>query len=240
MTHALVTQARNISNVMVSSKRNSLTGVERLSPKRLPKSSQSHWDALFINKDTKQLGWYESDLAPTLSLLDDIKDWQNKTIFLSGIGTSYLLDILSQHPVKITANDISQVALNKAKNSLNAQQNNHIEYLCQDVSSPIDGSISANIWLDRAVLHFLTSPKQQQTYVANINQTLTQGGYVLLAQFSTKGATMCAGLPIVQYSPETLQALLGKDFELIRSFEYSYLNPRGEKRPYIYTLFQKM
>jgi len=64
-------------------------------------------------------------------------------------------------------------------------------------------------------------------------------GFVILAEFSLKGASACSGLPVHRYSKEMLTEKLGMEFELMDSFDYTYLMPSGAQRPFIYTLFRR-
>ena len=112
--------------------------------------------------------------------------------------------------------------------------------MCQDIASEIDINMPmVDIWIDRAVLHFLTDDKDIKGYFKNLKSKLKDGGYVLFAEFSKVGATSCAGLLVKQYSLEEFKYELGLSFELISSFEHLYINPNGDKRPYIYALYKK-
>ena len=53
-----------------------------------------------------------------------------------------------------------------------------------------------------------------------------------------EGAKKCAGLDVRRYDIFDLKKNL-PEFELIISEEYTYLNPKNDPRPYIYTLFKK-
>jgi hypothetical protein len=61
----------------------------------------------------------------------------------------------------------------------------------------------------------------------------------LLAEFSTTGASKCAGLEIHRYSVEEMTERMGKEFELVKHEHYTFINPFGEPRPYIYALYRK-
>ena len=65
-------------------------------------------------------------------------------------------------------------------------------------------------------------------------------GYVILAEFNLASADKCSGLPVCRYDVELLKEKLGENFNLITSFDHDYTMPSGDKRTYIYTLFQKI
>lgn len=203
-------------------------------------STKEHWDSIFSKTKDSTLGWYEDSPKETLSLLEQIKYWQDSTLFISGAGTSLLVDELATHNTKLVLNDISIEALNNVKKRL-VKQNNEVIWLCQDISQPLQTPIpTIDIWIDRAVLHFLIEEKSIQGYFENLKMHLAKGGYVIFAEFSNTGAEKCAGLSIHQYSLGELSMRLGASFKLLTSFDYTFINPRREKRPYIYALFQQV
>jgi hypothetical protein len=203
-------------------------------------STDKHWDLIFSKVNESKFGWYEESPEQTLSLLNQIKNWQNSTIFLSGVGTSTLVDELASNNTTLILNDISYEALKRVKQRLVRSKQDTV-WLCQDISQPILQSIpSIDIWIDRAVLHFLTDEKSIQGYFKNLNANLVQGGYVIFAEFSQGGANKCAGLSIHQYSVDELTGRLGASFKLLTQFDSIFINPRGEERPYIYALLQRV
>ncbi|MCK5876968.1 MAG: methyltransferase domain-containing protein [Candidatus Marithrix sp.] len=200
------------------------------------KSTNAHWDKIFSDTEDEKLGWYEKDVSQTLKLLNKITAWEQSTIFISGAGTSVLTDELFARGVKLVLNDISIEALNQVKNRLNTEK---VTWLCQNISQPIQ-NITVDVWIDRAVLHFLTAEKDIEGYFENIKSTLKLNGYAIFAEFSNNGALTCAGLTLHRYSIEELSARLGSTFQLVSHFNYTYTNYRGEPRPYIYGLYKKI
>lgn len=197
-----------------------------------------HWNAIFSAKTDPELGWYESDPSQTLKFLDLIPQNETATVFLAGAGTSVLVDELLARGNELILNDISDDALNKLRNRIGS--NDRLVWLHQDISKPLPNDISkADIWIDRAVLHFLLDEEDIQGYFANIHSTIHQEGYALLAEFSTTSAPMCAGLELHRYSIDEMTERMGAGFELIKYEEYTFINPSGDPRPYIYALYRK-
>ncbi|SFV87181.1 SAM-dependent methyltransferases [hydrothermal vent metagenome] len=200
----------------------------------------NHWDSIFSNAEDSSLGWYEKDLTKTFTLLNKIERWEKSTVFVSGAGTSFLIDTLLSKKIALIVNDISIEAINKVKARLGTPEKK-IDWLCQDISQPFHKKIATvDIWLDRAVLHFLIEEKKIEGYFENLKKHLAPNGYAIFAEFSKTGATKCAGLPIHQYDKEELSKRLGKTFKLISHFGHIYITPRGDKKPYIYTLYQRI
>ena len=203
-------------------------------------SKSKHWDRIFSDSEDASLGWFETDLTTTFRLLDEIENWQESTLFISGAGTSLLIDALMNREVSMVINDISCEALTKLKKRLGHSQQS-IDWLCQDIAQPFQQEIATiNIWLDRAVLHFLTEETNINGYFNNLKQHLVIKGYAIFAEFSTIGATQCAGLKIHQYSVEELSQRLGSTFKLMTHFESTFINSGGNEKPYIYALYQKI
>ncbi len=204
------------------------------------KSIRKHWDSIFSKTEDLMMGWYEQDPKETFRLLNQIQHWQDSTFFISGAGTSVLVDELLIKKTKLILNDISNEALATVKQRL-GKQAKEIIYLCQDISKPIETTIpTIDIWIDRAVLHFLIEEKNIQGYFDNLKTHLAPEGYALFAEFSQIGAKKCANLPVHRYSIEELSGRLGASFKLLSSFDHTFINPHNEERAYIYALFQQL
>lgn len=206
-------------------------------------TTSDHWDKIFSNTEDTNLGWYEGDLSQTLKLLKPIPNWEHSNMFLVGTGTSRLIETVLAKGVCLSLNDISAQALDKVKTRL-GKKSESVNWLCQDISRPINDNAqkqaSIDIWIDRAVLHFLLDEQSILGYFDNLNKILAKGGYVLFAEFSIKGVSKCAGLELHRYSVEELTERLGSTYQLVNSFEHVYTNPTGDPRPYIYCLYQKI
>lgn len=140
---------------------------------------------------------------------------------------------------KLILNDISEVALRNVSGRIG--QYEKVSLLHHDMSQPLPDALvsTVDIWVDRAVLHFLLKEEDIQGYFANLRAAVQRGGHVLLAEFSSSGAQKCAGLELHRYSIAEMSMRLGDDFTLLASEEHTYINPSGQPRPYIYGLFRK-
>lgn len=203
------------------------------------RSNCKHWDAIFSGTEDPELGWYEKNPAQTLKLLKLVPDLKKASVFIPGAGTSVLIEKLFPKCAKIIVNDISPEALSRVKKRVNDKKGK-IEYLCQDISRPLPRALGkVDIWIDRAVLHFLRDKKDISGYFKNVRSFLKPGGHAIFSEFSKTGAPKCAGLPLHRYSVAELSGKLGKSFKLVSHFDYTFINPNGDPRPYIYTLFKK-
>ena len=202
------------------------------------KTVADHWNEIFQKTEEEKLGWHENDYAQTLKLLDPVREWKSAKIFVSGVGTSALVDLLSETNAELVLNDISSAAIEKLKQRYRNKKQN-FKWLCQDISEPLPVTLDdIDIWIDRAVLHFLTDEYAIEGYFRNVHAAVKTGGYALFAEFSKTGATRCAGLDVRRYDLDDLKKHLTA-FELVTSDEYTYINPTGNPRPYLYALFKK-
>jgi len=116
-----------------------------------------------------------------------------------------------------------------------------VQWITDDLCMPrfLDNIEQVELWIDRAVLHFITDPTDQENYFRLLKDKVCPGGYILFGEFSLDGATSCAGLPVCRYSADMLSSKLGKQFEVIDQFNHLYYSPSGAPRPYVYVLFRR-
>ncbi|MGL1935353.1 MAG: class I SAM-dependent methyltransferase [Fibrobacterales bacterium] len=201
--------------------------------------TQEHWNTIFSNTSQEQLGWFESEVSQTFSLLDRIPNLKEKHVFVAGVGTSILAESLIGKTAVLTLNDLSDKALTLLKQRL-PENTQPIEWVAGDISTRLSIDLeSIDVWVDRAVLHFLTEERDIDAYFAQLRQSLHHKGYVLIAEFSDTGAPKCAGLEVHRYTEDEISHRLGSQFTLIHAESYTFTNPNGDARPYIYTLYQK-
>lgn len=205
---------------------------------------EAHWSEIFTQRPPKELGWYEDTPETTLNFLSDI-DLKDKSIFLPGAGTTKLIPALLKMASQLYANDISTQAISRLAQSypeLIHKPHKLIQAnlgVSREIIEQIDSDVSFDLWIDRAVLHFLTTAPEVTSYLKTLNHLLKPKGYVMLAEFTHGGAKKCANLPIQAYSTQDYQSLLGSNFQLIKEMPHTFINPRGEPRLYQYALFQK-
>jgi SAM-dependent methyltransferase len=195
-----------------------------------------HWDDLFARTDACALGWYESDPSQTLKWLEEVP--AGGRTFVAGAGTTGLVEALLARGDALVVNDISAMALAQVRDRLAVDA--AVEWVCQDVAKPLpENLVPVDLWVDRAVLHFLHHEEEILGYFANLRCLVRPGGHVLLAEFSSAGALKCAGLEVHRYSLEEMCRRMD-GFEMIGHEEYLFHNPKGDPRPYLYCLFRRL
>lgn len=198
-----------------------------------------HWNQVFASKEDRELGWYEEDVRQTLRFLDMIPGGPSGSAFLPGAGTSRLVDELVSRGVSLVLNDISDEALARLKDRI-GNRGEKLRWMCHDISKPVPADTpQVELWIDRAVLHFLLEEADIDGYFRNLRAVLEPGGHVLLAEFSEAGAPRCAGLDVHRYTADEMMQRLGPEFTLLKAEDFVFTNPSGAPRPYVYALFQR-
>lgn len=201
---------------------------------------KKHWNDAYQKSSTEKLGWYEEKSDQTLDLIRETKLPKNATILNVGVGSSTLIDdLLAEGFSNIIANDLAEESLSDLKNRVG--EHSSIQFLVDDLIHPskLNQLKNIDVWNDRAVLHFFLKEAEITAYFNLLKQVLKPNGFVIIAVFAENGAEKCSNLPLKRYSLAMLQNQLGKEFELKKSFEYTFVNPFGGERPYIYSLFQR-
>jgi len=204
------------------------------------KDLKSHWNKAYTNSPEERLGWFETDLSPMFRLINQINLPKNASIINIGAGSTRLIDeLIEQGYSNFIATDISEVAL---KNLENRVGESNVKIIVDDLTNPseLNKLDKVDLWIDRAVLHFFTKAKDQDTYFNLLKDKVKNNGYVILAEFSLQGATKCSGLDVHRYDEKMLSEKLGSDYQLIEAFHYTYTMPSGDFRDYVYTLFKKI
>lgn len=204
---------------------------------------EKHWNNAYLKSPVTNLGWYEESPTPSLELIGQCNLPSNAVIFNAGAGASTLIEcLLNDGFSNVIVNDISASALVELKNSLTTHLKSNIQFIVDDLTNPTELLKLKNVdlWHDRAVLHFFTAENQQKAYFNLLKNAVNINGYVILAEFNLEGAKKCCGLDVVNYNETMLQEHLGKGFKLLKAFNYTYTQPSGNTREYVYTLFQRI
>lgn len=203
---------------------------------------ETHWNNAYRKTPVNSLGWYEENPEASLELIKECNLPKDSLIFNAGAGATTLIErLLIEGYTNIVVNDISSSALIELKNDLTQHNHSNVEFVLDDLTNP--NSLlelkDVDLWNDRAVLHFFTKKEQRLAYFNLLKKAVKIRGYVILAEFNLEGAKKCCGLDVYNYNAEMLQEQLGNGFNLIKSFNYTYIQPSGNTREYVYTLFQR-
>ena len=203
------------------------------------KSLAQHWDNAYKKS---VLGWDEKNPTASLQLIEKCNFDFEARILNVGAGTSTLVDnLLSLGYKNLIVNDISSNALEILRQRIDTVENN-VEWIIEDLTRPclLKKLEKVDLWHDRAVLHFFTKQEDQNTYFDLLKNLVKKGGYAIIATFNISGALKCSSLPVFRYNKNMIVERMKGNFELIEHFNYNYINPKGDIRPYIYTLFKRI
>lgn len=204
---------------------------------------KEHWEGVYLNKEVEELGWYEASPEPSLSLIKRCRLHRDAAILNVGAGATTLVDELLQLGFSnIIANDISPSALEELRQRLGADLSERVRWIVDDLTQAHEladlGAV--DLWHDRAVLHFFQDSANQEAYFKLMHKLVKPGGFVIIAAFHLNGAAKCSGLPVFRYNAQMLQEKAGNTFQLLDAFDYTYTQPSGDTREYVYTLFQRI
>lgn len=204
---------------------------------------KNHWDKVYSSNSIENLGWYEENPEPSLTLIKKTGINKNSKIIDIGSGASTLIDfILDDDFSEITALDISEEALKSLETRLGIKKSKLVKFLEADITDiKISDKLEKyDLWHDRTLLHFLIKKEEQEKYIATLKKVVNKNGFVIIAVFAIGGAKKCSGLDVKNYDHKMLTDLLGEDFKLEHYFYHTYLQPSGNERPFVYTLFKRV
>lgn len=195
---------------------------------------KEHWEQVYTTKPTTGVSWFQVHAEQSLRLIQDTGVPRSAAIIDVGGGASTLVDdLLAGGYGALSVLDISAAALKAAQARLGpaAEQ---VHWLVGDITT-IDLPVQAfDVWHDRAVFHFLTTPEQRAAYVRQVLRTVKPGGHVIVSTFAEDGPLQCSGLPVMRYSADGLHAEFGTPFELIRHEKEEHRTPAGGIQQFVY------
>jgi ubiquinone/menaquinone biosynthesis C-methylase UbiE len=196
---------------------------------------KGHWESIYSTTATPSLSWYQRHAHRSLDFIKRIGLSRNAKILDVGGGDSLLVDdLLGMGYNDITVLDVSAAALNRARSRLGQAATGRVTWLESDITEADLRSQEFDIWHDRAVFHFLTTPAERNAYIASVQRAVRPGGHVVVATFAEDGPTRCSGLPVERYSAVELHETFGSDFQLVRSEREIHRTPAGLDQQFTY------
>src|SRR5690348_9659373 len=127
---------------------------------------RAHWDEVYRRRPSQALSWYRPHLDVSLALLREAGLEASSRLLDVGGGASTLVDdLLGQGLRDITVLDLSQAALDVASERLGARGTT-VRWWATDLLDADLAPAAFDLWHDRAVLHFLTTPTETTRYAA--------------------------------------------------------------------------
>jgi ubiquinone/menaquinone biosynthesis C-methylase UbiE len=200
---------------------------------------KDHWEQVYSTKPTTGVSWFQEHATQSLRLIADAGVPFSASLLDVGGGASTLVDdLLAKGYQSLAVLDISLAALKAAQIRLGANANK-IQWLEGDITSIELPDQTYDVWHDRAVFHFLTSPEQRQAYVRRVLRAVKPGGHIIVSTFAEDGPLQCSGLPVMRYSADGLHAEFGDPFELVKHEKEEHRTPSGGIQQFVYCYCRK-
>ena len=172
---------------------------------------QQHWEVVYGAKAPDQVSWFRPHLETSLALIERATQGnRSASIVEVGGGACTLVDdLIERRYGNLTIADISQTALDVARDRLGRAAADRVHWLRGDVTQPGFLTRSFDVWHDRAVFHFLATPEERLAYVRNASLAVNPGGHVIVSTFGPEGPAKCSGLPVARYDAGSLHGEFG-------------------------------
>jgi len=196
--------------------------------------AQTHWEKIYQEKAPDAVSWYRPHLETSLVLIEQAALERSTPIIDVGGGESTLVDDLLAHGYgNVTVLDISQAAIDADRKRL-GKAAERVHWLVADITKVQLEPSAYDVWHDRAVFHFLTTPDDRVAYVRQVARAVRPGGTVIISTFGPEGPTKCSGLEVVRYDAESLHREFGIQFRLLGSSKELHHTPFGTVQQFLY------
>jgi 2-polyprenyl-3-methyl-5-hydroxy-6-metoxy-1,4-benzoquinol methylase len=195
-------------------------------------NSQTHWETIHKENSPNAVSWYRPHLETSLTLIEQVAVPSESIIDIGGGQSTLVDDLLARGYKNLTVLDISRAAIDANRKRL-AEASKHIHWLVADITQTELAPAAYDLWHDRAVFHFLTTPNDRGTYIRQLTHAIKPGGHVILSTFGPDGPTKCSGLDIVRYDADSLQREFGEHFRLRGSSLELHHTPTGATQQFL-------
>jgi hypothetical protein len=198
---------------------------------------KQHWQSVYATKSVDQVSWFEAEPKVSLELIEMASPARGRIIDVGG-GASLLVDrLLDRGYRNVAVLDVAATALDQAKTRLGARAA-CVQWIEADVT--VAGDIGQfDVWHDRAVFHFLTTPFDRRKYIDLATNTVPLGGHLIIGTFALDGPPTCSGLDVCRYDAALLASELGTQFGLIHEVAHTHITPWGKPQKFTFGLFER-
>ena len=206
---------------------------------QLCKMKKEHWQNIYETKGMQEVSWFQDVPETSLALIQKVAPEKDAAIIDVGGGDGFLVDeLLKLGYTNITVLDISENAVQRAKARL-GKSAEKVKWIVTDITDFVPEQQYA-VWHDRAVFHFLTTPKDIAKYKTLVTDSIVSQGNFILATFSDEGPNKCSGLEICKYSELDLQKQFEDTFNVVDSFKENHNTPFRTIQNFTFSVFQKL
>ena len=202
-------------------------------------SGKLHWENIYETKSPTQVSWFQQHPELSLEFIDQTGIDKTAQIIDVGGGASTLVDdLLANEYQNVTVMDISAAALQVARQRIGPRAD-AVTWLEADITEVALPYRFYDVWHDRAVFHFLTQAEDREQYIKAVRHSVKIGGHLIVATFGLDGPLKCSGLDVVRYSPDSLHAEFGDNFELVNTADELHKTPFETEQKFIYCYCRK-
>jgi SAM-dependent methyltransferase len=186
----------------------------------------AHWDARYATTVPTEVSWFEEHPTTSIDLIHAVLARRPASIVDVGGGSARLVDDLLREGHEVTVVDISEAALELARDRCSASD--AANWVRADVLG-WEPARRWDVWHDRAMLHFLTDPDDRARYAATMRRAIGAGGGFVIGGFAEDGPTYCSGLPVRRANAADLRNLVG-DAEVVVEQTSGHITPSGAEQ----------
>ncbi len=200
---------------------------------------KSHWENIYQTKLLNEVSWFQPKPDTSLNFIHEFNVAKSAKIIDVGGGDSFLVDhLLDLGFEDLTVLDISEAAIERAKERLGSKSD-RINWIVSDVLNFVPEE-KYDFWHDRAAFHFLTDEQDVLHYLQTAHQSIHSSGVLVIGTFSEQGPIKCSGIPIKQYSEETLTALFETYFDKVGCLIVDHKTPFDTVQNFVFCSFRKI
>ena len=203
--------------------------------------SKAHWERVYETKPTDAVSWFQVHADLSLQMIRQTGVDRTAAIIDVGGGASTLVDdLLAAGYDNLTVLDLSSAALAAASRRLGSVRSAKVGWVEANITEVELPVHAYDVWHDRAVFHFLTTPDERARYVQAVLRAVKPAGHVIVATFAEDGPSQCSGLPVVRYQADELHAEFGSGFDLVRHEKEAHHTPFGTQQQFVYCYCRKL
>ncbi|ODS63240.1 MAG: methyltransferase [Arenimonas sp. SCN 70-307] len=203
-------------------------------------ASSNHWEDVYRTKSSDKVSWYRPHLDISIDLLSKAGASPHSRVIDVGGGASTLVDDLLELGVaNITVLDLSEQALALARQRL-GNRGSEVRWMCADILTATLPDAGFDLWHDRAVLHFLTTPASERRYAEQAARSIRSGGQAVIGGFAPDGPERCSGLEVARRSAQDIAAVLGDAFELVEERYENHTTPGGTTQAFAWARLRRL
>ena len=202
-------------------------------------NKKSHWETVYTTKSSNDVSWFQPHAVTSIEFINRLNCEKSAAIIDVGGGASTLVDdlLLNGH-TNVSVLDLSGAALETAKKRI-GESSGSVNWIEADITNVTLPKQQFDVWHDRAVFHFLTTPEERIAYIKNVMHAVKPHCHIIIATFAEDGPEKCSGLPIVRYSAESLHAEFGEHFLLKEQLYETHTTPFATTQQFVFCHFVK-